>query len=63
MLYNCFSLFSVNDISKWDTSNIKNISNIFNNSSSLLDVLSDKSKWKINNNSYISLSKNKDFSN
>ena len=48
MFYNCFSLFSLNDISKWDTSNNKNISNIFNNSSSLLDVLSDKSKWKIN---------------
>jgi surface protein len=47
MFYNCYSLFSLNDISKWDTSNIKIISNIFNKSSSLLDVLSDKSKWKI----------------
>ncbi len=48
MFYKCSSLLSLPDISKWNTSNVTNIFNIFSECSSLLSLL-DISKWNTNN--------------
>ena len=48
MFYNCLSLLSLPDISKWNTNNITNMSYMFYNCSSLLS-LPDISKWNTNN--------------
>ena len=47
MFYNCSSLSSLPDISKWDTKNITNMSCMFYNCSSL-SSLPDISKWELN---------------
>ena len=47
MFYECSSLSSLPDISKWNTNNIKNMSLMFNECSSL-SSLPDISKWNIN---------------
>ena len=44
MLSDCSSLSSLPDISNWNTSNVTNMSYIFNNCKSLLS-LPDISKW------------------
>ena len=43
-LYECSSLSSLPDISKWNASNIDNMNHMFNKCSSILFLL-DKSKW------------------
>jgi len=48
MFNGCSSLFSLPDISKWNTININNMSYMFNGCSLLLS-LPDISKWNINN--------------
>ena len=48
MFYNCSSLISLPDISKWNTNNIIYMENMFYNCSSLIS-LPDLSKWNINN--------------
>ena len=48
MFYNCKSLLSLPDISKWNTINVTNINSIFSGCSSLT-VLSDISKWNTSN--------------
>ena len=48
MFFNCLSLSSLPDISKWNTNNVKDISYMFNNCSSL-SSLPDISKWNTNN--------------
>ena len=48
MFNECQSLFSLPDISKWNTSNIYNMGNIFRNCKSL-SYLSDISKWDTSN--------------
>ena len=45
MFYNCKSLMSLPDISKWNTNNINNMSGMFCNCESLIS-LPDISKWK-----------------
>ena len=44
MFYECSSLISLPDISKWDTKNVTNMSYMFNGCSSLIS-LPDISKW------------------
>ena len=44
MFYNCSSLISLPDISKWDVTNVKDMSKMFENCSSLLS-LPKISKW------------------
>ena len=48
MFYGCTSLKSLPDISKWDISNIKNISGLFGSCASLTS-LPDLSKWNTTN--------------
>jgi len=48
MYYNCYSLKSLPDISKWNTSNVNNMSYIFYNCNSLIS-LPDISKWNTSN--------------
>ena len=48
MFYCCKSLNSLPDISKWDTSNVKDMSNMFSGCYSL-DSLPDISKWNTSN--------------
>ena len=48
MLDNCNSLFSLPDISKWNTSNVNNMSSMFYNCNSL-SSLPDISKWNTSN--------------
>ena len=48
IFYNCRSLLSLPDISKWNTNNVEDISSMFYNCSSL-SSLPDISKWKTNN--------------
>ena len=48
MFYNCTSLYSIPDISKWETKNMQNIELMFSNCSSLIS-LPDLSKWDTNN--------------
>ena len=44
MFYNCSSLVSLPDVSKWDTANVTNMNNMFSYCSSL-ESLPDVSKW------------------
>ena len=44
MFYRCYSLISLPDISKWDTSNVENLDGMFFDSILLL-CLPDISKW------------------
>ena len=39
MFFNCSSLSSLNDISKWNTSNVTNICGVFRNCTSLLSII------------------------
>ena len=48
LFFNCSSLLSLPDISKWKLKNIKKIDNIFKGCSSLLSF-PDISKWNYNN--------------
>ena len=48
MFYNCSSLISLNDIKKWNISNVTNIGGMFYNCSSLTS-LPDLSKWNTSN--------------
>ena len=48
IFYNCLSLLSLPDISKWNTNNVNNMSYMFYNCSSL-SSLPDISKWNTNN--------------
>ena len=48
IFYNCSSLISLPDISKWNISNVYNMSGMFSNCSSLIS-LPDISKWNTNN--------------
>ena len=48
MFYNCLSLRSLPDISKLDTSNVKNMSFMFYNCKSLV-TFPDISEWNTNN--------------
>ena len=48
MFYECSSLISLPDISKWNTNNIENMSYMFYECSSLIS-LPDISKWNTNN--------------
>ena len=48
MFYNCLSLLSLSDLSKWNTENVTNMSGMFYNCSSLLS-LPDISKWNTYN--------------
>ena len=52
MFANCLSLSSLPDISKWNTSNVIDMSGMFTNCSSLLS-LPDISKWNTINVTYI----------
>ena len=47
MFYDCSSLQSLPDISKWNTENVTNMSCMFDSCSSL-QSLPDISKWKLN---------------
>ena len=49
MFWNCSSLNSLPDISKWDTKNVTDMSYMFRGCSSL-NSLPDISKWEINKN-------------
>ena len=51
MFYNCCLLTSLPDLSKWDTSNVMNMGNLFNNCSSLTKLF-DMSGWKTGNIRY-----------
>ena len=70
MFCNCFLLYSLPDISEWDTSNIVNMSCMFANCNNL-SFLSDISKWNTSNVKYMnemffqcfSLTSNIDISN
>ena len=53
MFYECSSLSSLPDISKWNTNNVTNMISIFNRCSSLLS-LPDISKWNTNSVRYMS---------
>jgi len=48
LFYNCSSLKSLPDISKWNMNNVKNIFSMFYKCSSL-ESLPDISKWNISN--------------
>ena len=48
IFYNCLSLLSLPDISKWNTNNVEDMSGMFSDCSSLLS-LPDISKWNTNN--------------
>ena len=48
MFYNCTSLSSLPEISKWNTSNVTNMSYMFYNCTSL-SSLPDISKWNTRN--------------
>ena len=48
MFYECLSLSSLPDISKWDTNNVTDMSSMFYGCSSL-SSLPDISKWNTNN--------------
>ena len=48
LLYNCRSLTSLSDISKWNTSNVIDMNKMFYNCFSL-SSLPDLSKWNVNN--------------
>ena len=48
LFYNCSSLISLPDISKWNTSKVKDMNGLFYNCSSLIS-LPDISQWKTNN--------------
>ena len=48
LFYNCSSLISLPDISKWNTDKVTDISYLFYNCSSLIS-LPDISKWDTNN--------------
>ena len=48
VFYNCKSLISLPDISKWDTSNVTILSSIFANCESLKNM-PDISKWNTKN--------------
>ena len=48
MFYNCSSLTSMSDISRWDTRNVVDISHIFQNCE-LLTSIPDISQWKADN--------------
>jgi len=48
MLYECNSLFSLPDISKWNTSNVKDMSKMFSGFNSLIS-LPNISKWNTSN--------------
>ena len=52
MFYGCNSLISIPDISKWNTSNVKNMSYMFYGCKSLLSI-PDLSKWDISNVKYM----------
>ena len=51
LFYDCNSLKSLPDLSKWNINNCWNYSGIFANCSSLLS-LPDISKWALGNNSF-----------
>ena len=51
MFYNCSSLVSLPDISKWNTANVTYMGGMFSNCSSLKS-LPDISKWKLNKKLY-----------
>ena len=48
ILYNCTSIKTLPDISKWNTDNVINMNKIFYNCTSI-ESLPDISKWKNNN--------------
>ena len=48
MFYNCKTLNSLSDISKWNTSNVENMSDMFRWCNSL-NLLPDISKWNTSN--------------
>ena len=48
MFYNCYSLKLVPDISKWNTSKVKDMGNMFCHCESLIS-LPDLGKWNISN--------------
>ena len=48
MLYECNSLISLPDISKWNTSNVKEMSKMFSGFNSLIS-LPNISKWNTSN--------------
>ncbi len=48
MLYECNSLISLPDISKWNTSNVKDMSKMFSGFNSLIS-LPNISKWNTSN--------------
>ena len=48
LFYDCSSLISLPDISKWNINNVTNINNMFHNCLSLIS-LPDISKWNVNN--------------
>ena len=56
MFYECSSLLSLSDISKWNTNNIIDMGHMFDGCSSL-SSLPDISKWNINKFFVINLSK------
>ena len=49
MFANCSSLSSLPDISKWNTTNVKDMDEMFGYCSSLISF-PDISKWKLNKN-------------
>jgi surface protein len=51
MFFNCSSLISLPDISKWNTTNVINMKKMFYNCSSLIS-LPDISKWNTSNVRY-----------
>ena len=53
MFYECNSLISLPDISNWNTSNVKNMSNMFYGCNSLIS-LPNISKWNTSNAENIS---------
>ena len=48
MFYGCISLISLPDLSKWNTSNVENMSFMFSRCNSL-NSLPDLSKWNTSN--------------
>ena len=52
MFYNCTSLKSISDISKWNTKNVSNIDGMFYNCISMISV-PDISKFKYNFDKFV----------
>ena len=52
MFERCFALISLPDLSKWNISNIANMSYMFKGCNSLIS-LPDLSKWKTSNGNYM----------